>query len=131
MVKPGKIFLFLLSAGLGLFAGLYVFTTLMILEVDTAAMLPQLKPGDHVLVLCDTSFSGERKLTSGDLVVYEAPYYTADGEGLQKIRKVTGTRGNWIRLNQNLKPAESGQLLVKRQEIKGRVILRIPRIEIF
>ena len=131
MVKPGKIFLFLLSAGLGLFAGLYVFTSLMILEVDTAVMLPQLKPGDHVLVLCDTASSGERKLTTGDLVVYEAPYYTADGEGLQKIRKVTGTRGSWVRLNQNLKPAESGQLLVKREDIPGRVILRIPRMEIF
>lgn len=169
--KLGKIFCLALFASLGVVAGVAVFSSLMVVEVEGSTMLPGLEPGDKVVVLRnlptlelgqDTEQGTERvgqdmervgqdteqdsalekvlnarltfgqpDMVVGDLVVYEAPYYTTDGEGLVKIRRITGTRGSWLRLNCDVKTVRDQERLIRADQIQGKVILVIPRLEIF
>ena len=127
----GKICSLALFAALGTAAGVILFSSLMVVKVEGSSMLPALEPGDHVLVLQESLLTGAPKVQVGDLVVYEAPYYTTDGEGLQKIRRITGTRGSWLRLNCDVKTVKDQETLLRTEEIQGKVILVIPRLEIF
>lgn len=127
----GKICSLALFAVLGTAAGVILFSSLMVVKVEGSSMLPALEPGDHVLILQESLLTGVPEIQVGDLVVYEAPYYTTDGEGLQKIRRITGTRGSWLRLNCDVKTVKDQETLLRTEEIQGKVILVIPRLEIF
>ncbi len=127
----GKICSLGIFAALGTAAGVILFSSLMVVKVEGSSMLPALEPGDHVLVLQESLLTGVPEIQVGDLVVYEAPYYTTDGEGLQKIRRITGTRGSWLRLNCDVKTVKDQETLLRTEEIQGKVILVIPRLEIF
>ena len=126
-----KICSLVLFAALGTAAGIILFSSLMVVKVEGSSMLPALEPGDHVLILQESLLTGVPEIQVGDLVVYEAPYYTTDGEGLQKIRRITGTRGSWLRLNCDVKTVKDQEMLLRTEEIQGKVILVIPRLEIF
>jgi len=119
------------AAFLGTASGLILFTSLAVVQVSGSVMLPGLEPGDRVLVLTDSLVTGAPEVEPGDLVVLEAPCYTAGGEGNQLVRRVTGTRGSWLRLNCDVKTVQDQEIHVKKEEILGRVLLRIPRLEIF
>ena len=121
-----KIFCIGISAALGVAAGLAVFSSLMLVRMDGSSMLPTLEPGDRVLVWKESVIGGPLNLEVGDLVLYEAPYYTADGEGLLKIRRITGQRGSWIRLDSELESVAESEVLVRRSEILGEVLVKIP-----
>ena len=127
----GKICSLGIFAALGTAAGVILFSSLMVVKVEGSSMLPAVEPGDHVLVLQKSLLTGVPEIQVGDLVVYEAPYYTTDGEGLQKIRRITGTRGSWLRLNCDVKTVKNQETLLRTEEIQGKVILVIPRLEIF
>ncbi len=127
----GKICSLGLFAALGTAAGIILFSSLMVVKVEGSSMLPALEPGDHVLILQESLLTGVPEIQVGDLIVYEAPYYTTDGEGLQKIRRITGTRGSWLRLNCDVKTVKDQETLLRTEEIQGKVILVIPRLEIF
>ena len=127
----GKICSLALFAVLGTAAGVILFSSLMVVKVEGSSMLPALEPGDRVLILQESLLTGVPEIQVGDLVVYEAPYYTTDGEGLQKIRRITGTRGSWLRLNCDAKTVKDQEMLLRTEEIQGKVILVIPRLEIF
>ena len=127
----GKICSLGIFAALGTAAGVILFSSLMVVKVEGSSMLPALEPGDHVLVLQESLLTGVPEIQVGDLVVYEAPYYTTDGEGLQKIRRITGTRGSWLRLNCDVKTVKDQEKLIRTEEIQGKVILVVPRLEIF
>ena len=71
-------------------------------------------------VLQESLLTGAPKVQVGDLVVYEAPYYTTDGEGLQKIRRITGTRGSWLRLNCDAKTVKDQEKLIRAEEADKR-----------
>ena len=122
--RLGKIFCLGLSAAFGVAAGLAVFSSLMLIRVEGSSMLPTLEPGGRVLVQKAAGLGGELNLDVGDLVIYEAPYYTADGEGLLKIRRITGLRGDWVRLDRDLETVGESEVLVRRSEILGKVIGR-------
>lgn len=127
----GKICSLGIFAALGTAAGVILFSSLMVVKVEGSSMLPALEPGDRVLILQESLLTGVPEIQVGDLVVYEAPYYTTDGEGLQKIRRITGTRGSWLRLNCDVKTVKDQEMLLRTEEIQGKVILVIPRLEIF
>ncbi len=122
----GKICSLGLFAVLGTAAGIAVFTSLTVIQVEGSNMLPVLEPGTRVLVLQDSLVTGQPDIQVGDLVLYEAPYYTTDGEGLHKIRRVTGTRGSWFRLNCDTKTVNDQEILVHAEDIQGKVILKLP-----
>ncbi len=111
---------------LGTAAGVILFSSLAVIQVEGTAMLPTLEPGNRVLVLQDSLVTGQPDIQVGDLVLYEAPYYTTDGEGLHKIRRVTGTRGSWFRLNCDTKTVKDQEILVQAEDIQGKVILKLP-----
>ena len=121
-----KIFCIGISAAFGVAAGLAVFSSLMLVKMDGSSMLPTLEPGERVLVRKESVIGGPLNLEVGDLVLYEAPYYTADGEGLLKIRRITGQRGSWIRLDSELESVAESEVLVRRSEILGEVLVKIP-----
>ena len=127
----GKICSLGIFAALGTAAGVILFSSLMVVKVEGSSMLPALEPGDRVLILQESLLTGVPEIQVGDLVVYEAPYYTTDGEGLQKIRRITGTRGSWLRLNCDVKTVKDQEMLLRTEEIQGKVILVVPRLEIF
>ena len=124
--RLGKIFCLGLSAVLGVAAGLAVFSSLMLITVEGSSMLPVLESGNRVLVQKAAGLGGDLNLGIGDLVVYEAPYYTADGEDLLKIRRITGLRGDWVRLDRDLETVGESQVLVRRSEILGEVLVKFP-----
>ena len=121
-----KIFCLGLSALLGTATGIIMFSSLLTVSVDGSSMMPSLEPGTNVLVLQESLLTGPPAVQVGDLVLYEAPYYTTDGEGLRKIRRVTGMRGDWIRINCDAKTVRNQELLVRREDILGKVILKLP-----
>lgn len=85
-----------ISAALGIALGVGLFANLMITEVEGSGMLPALAPGDRVLI--DRLAPGEQ-VEVGDIVVYEAPYYSIDGEGQLLFLRVTGERGDWLKVD--------------------------------
>lgn len=110
------------SALLGAVLGVVLSACLMVTEVAGSDMLPSLEPGEKVLVLRSAFVNAYE---SGDLVVYQAPYYTADGGDDQLIRRVTGIRGSWIRLNCDAKTARDREVLAEPGQLLGKVIFSL------
>ena len=119
MHSIGKIFALVFSALLGVGLGVVLSACLMVTEVAGSDMLPSLEPGEKVLVLRSAFVNAYE---SGDLVVYQAPYYTADGGDDQLIRRVTGIRGSWIRLNCDAKTTRDREVLAEPGQLLGKVI---------
>lgn len=110
---------------LGIVVGVIVFSSLKVVQVRSTVMMPELEPGEKILIRKDFAlmgFMGESQIEVGDLVLYDAPYYTTDGEGLLKIRRVTGVKGGWLRLDCDAETVSDQEILVRRDAIKGKVI---------
>ena len=107
------------SALLGAVLGVVLSACLMVTEVAGSDMLPSLEPGEKVLVLRSAFVNAYE---SGDLVVYQAPYYTGDGGDDQMIRRVTGIRGSWVRLNCDAKTTRDQEVLAEPDQLLGKVI---------
>ncbi|MGN1413991.1 MAG: S26 family signal peptidase [Anaerovoracaceae bacterium] len=107
------------SALLGAVLGVVLSACLMMTEVAGSDMLPSLEPGEKVLVLRSAFVDAYEP---GDLVVYQTPYYTADGGDDQLIRRVTGIRGSWIRLNCDAKTTRDRAVLTEPGQLLGKVI---------
>ena len=119
MHSIGKIFALVFSALLGVGLGVVLSACLMVTEVAGSDMLPSLEPGEKVLVLRSAFVNAYE---SGDLVVYQAPYYTGDGGDDQMIRRVTGIRGSWVRLNCDAKTTRDQEVLAEPDQLLGKVI---------
>ena len=117
-----------ISAILGIAAGLLIYTTLMVIQVEGSSMLPALEPGENVLVYrLDDGYD----IHVGDLVVYEAPYYTTDGEGKYLIKRVTGSRGRWLKVDCDTDTAQTRENFVDKEKILGRVIFNFSQMKSF
>lgn len=119
MHSIGKILALVFSALLGAGLGVVLSAYLMVTEVVGSDMLPSLEPGEKVLVLRSAFVNAYE---SGDLVVYQAPYYTGDGGDDQMIRRVTGIRGSWVRLNCDAKTTRDQEVLAEPDQLLGKVI---------
>lgn len=110
---------------LGIVVGVIVFSSLKVVQVRSTVMMPELEPGEKILIRKDSALMGlmgDSQIEVGDLVLYEAPCYTTDDEGLMKIRRVTGVRGSWLRLDCDAETVSEQEILVRRDAIKGKVI---------
>ena len=114
-----KIFALGFSALLGAGLGIMLSACLMTTEVADSDMLPSLKPGERVLVLRSAFVDA---YAPGDLAVYQAPYYTADGGDDRLVRRVTGIRGSWIRLNCDARTTRNREVLAEQGQLLGKVI---------
>ena len=119
MHSIGKIFALVFSALLGVGLGVVLSACLMVTEVVGSDMLPSLEPDEKVLVLRSAFVNAYE---SGDLVVYQAPYYTADSGDDRLVRRVTGIRGSWVRLNCDAKTTRDQEVLAEPDQLLGKVI---------
>ena len=119
----GRLLSRLLSAAAGIAAAVWLFTSFMVVEAGGSAVMPEIMPGQKVLVaLYDRdNAAGRDSLTTGDIIVYEAPFYDIDGEGRYLIRRVTGVRNRWIEVDRENAPADPASIIGKEQ-VLGKVI---------
>ncbi|MCI8609434.1 MAG: S26 family signal peptidase [Firmicutes bacterium] len=123
----GKFFRRGLSATVGICLGLLLYSAVMVVEVKGSTMLPEMEPGDRLLVSRLTD--GEHAQV-GDVIVYEAPYYTIDGEGRTLIRRVIGSRGGWLKVDCDTQTTKNQETLVAKEQVQGKVILNFSRINV-
>ena len=107
------------SALLGAVLGGVLSACLMMTEVAGSDMLPSLEPGERILVLRSAFVDAYE---TGDLVVYQSPYYTADSGDDRLVRRVTGIRGSWVRLNCDAKTTRDQEVLAEPDQLLGKVI---------
>ena len=88
-------------------------------------MLPALEPGETVLV---NRLDNGYDVNVGDLVVYETPYYTIDGEGEYLIKRVTGSRGRWLKVDCDANTAEDKESFVDKKKILGKVVFNFSQM---
>ena len=119
MHSIGKILALFFSALLGAGLGVVLSAYLMVTEVVGSDMLPSLEPGERILVLRSAFVDAYE---TGDLVVYQAPYYTADSGDDRLVRRVTGIRGSWVRLNCDAKTTRDQEVLAEPDQLLGKVI---------
>ncbi len=110
----------ILAACFGTALALIVFLNFEIFEIKGVSMLPELMPGQHVLVKKGTADD----LNIGDFVLYETPFYDFDSQdGGRGIRKVAGIKDGEVRLSCSPDAVQAQTLTLPKEEILGKVIL--------
>ena len=129
-----KIFRYGVSALLGVVVGVLFYSCLMIVEVETAYMLPELEPEDHVVVIKNNSLTKALNLYTGpeegDIILYEALVFSIDGEGLQRIRRITGEGKDQLYVDSDVKTTTSRQDSITEGEVLGKVVMNLNQMDI-
>ncbi|MCI6012794.1 MAG: hypothetical protein PUK54_06155 [Firmicutes bacterium] len=120
-----KIFFLGVSAVLGAALGFLLSASFTVVEVGSSDMLPTLEPGEKAIVLRDCFVD---QYETGDLVACRAPYHTVYDGGNYLIRRVTGSRDGWIRLDCDAKTARTQERMAEKTEILGKVIASFHRV---
>ena len=107
----------------GIAAALMLFFGLTVAEVEDSSMLPELEPGEKVLVLrCDTGDFASPSV--GDIVLYETPYYEIGEKGSLMLRRITGINGDRVELRCDGGIDSERTETIKKERILGKVIYR-------
>ena len=105
----------------GIAAALMLFFGLTVAEVEDSSMLPELEPGEKVLVLrCDTGDFASPAV--GDIVLYETPYYEIGEKGSLMLRRITGINGDRVELRCDAGIDSERTETIKKERILGKVI---------
>ena len=105
----------------GIAAALMLFFGLTVAEVEDSSMLPELEPGEKVLVLrCDTADFASPSV--GDIVLYETPYYEIGEKGSLILRRITGINGDRVELRCDAGIDSERTETIKKERILGKVI---------
>ena len=105
----------------GIAAALMLFFGLTVAEVEDSSMLPELEPGEKVLVLrCDTGDFASPSV--GDIVLYETPYYEIGEKGSLMLRRITGINGDRVELRCDAGIDSERTETIKKERILGKVI---------
>ena len=105
----------------GIAAALMLFFGLTVAEVEDSSMLPELEPGEKVLVLrCDTGDFASPSV--GDIVLYETPYYEIGEKGSLMLRRITGINGDRVDLRCAAGIDSERTETIKKERILGKVI---------
>ena len=105
----------------GIAAALMLFFGLTVAEVEDSSMLPELEPGEKVLVLrCDTGDFASPSV--GDIVLYETPYYEIGEKGSLMLRRITGINGDRVELRCDGGIDSERTETIKKERILGKVI---------
>ena len=109
----------ILAALLGAAGALALFVSVSWVSVPDSAMLPTLKPGEHVLVrkIC------LQDVSEGDLVYYKPEVYDAGSAGYRIRRVCSATeRDVTLECEQRLVGSPDAEEVLKRDAIIGKVI---------
>ena len=105
----------------GIAAALMLFFGLTVAEVEDSSMLPELEPGEKVLVLrCDTGDFASPSV--GDIVLYETPYNEIGEKGSLMLRRITGINGDRVELRCDAGIDSERTETIKKERILGKVI---------
>ena len=110
------------AALLGICAGIIVHCSVMVVEVEGCMMLPWLEPNQNALIsLLD------KDIKEGDVVAFEAPYYTLNGEGNIIFRRVKIEREDSLVLTCDTRTTKEESFEISKEDILGKVIF--PNVE--
>ena len=109
------------AASAGIAAALILFFGLTVADVEDSSMLPELEPGEKVLVLrWDTVDFASPSV--GDIVLYETPYYEIGEKGSLMLRRITGINGDRVELRCDAGIDSERTETIKKERILGKVI---------
>lgn len=114
-----KFFLSAAAALVGICLGIAVHCTFMIVEEQSSAMLPDIEPGQKVIIYL---LAKNDEIQVGDIVAYMAPYYTVDGENGILLKRVVEVTSEDFILSSDVQTTEDMRVKVSKEEILGRVI---------
>jgi len=106
------------AAVLGAVAAVWLFSAFMVIEVEGSVMLPELEPGQKIIV----SRMDTQNLETGDLVVYKAPYYHIDGQGMYLVRRISGIRNDMVEVTADAQVPRAETEIIEKDIILGKVI---------
>lgn len=112
-----KVFLYFISAILGIAMGVCFHCTFMTVKAEGCMMLPLIEPGQRVVVNLL-----EKDIQVDDVVAFRPPYYTIDGEGNIIFRRVSAIDGNNLVLSCDTSLAEEEKLEISLDDILGKVV---------
>ena len=61
-------------------------------------------------------------LETGDLVVYKAPYYHIDGQGMYLVRRISGIRNDMVEVTADAQVPRAETEIIEKDIILGKVI---------
>lgn len=108
----------IVSALIGAAAAVYLFGCFMLVEVEGSLMLPELEPGQRVLAV---RTDGDN-LDTGDIVVYNAPFYDIDGQGMYRIRRVLGQKDQWLEVGADVSGVIDHTEIIEKDIVLGKVL---------
>ena len=113
-----KAILYFVSIIIGVAIGVIIHCSFMVVEAKGCYMLPTIEPGQNVMIsLLD------RKINVGDVVAFEPPYYTLNGEGNILFRRVEQIRDGKVVLVCDASLAEEDRFVIGKDELLGKAIL--------
>ncbi len=113
-----KVILYLMSVIIGICAGVLFHCSFMLVEAEGLLMLPTIEPGQNVVVsLLD------KDVQKGDIVAFEPPYYTLDGEGNIVFRRVEQVDSDEVLLTCDTQTTKDHDVRISKEKLLGKVIL--------
>lgn len=113
-----KTILYFLSVMIGITMGVLLHCSFMVLEAKGCYMLPTIEPEQQIMVsLLD------KDIDIGDVVAFETPYYTLNGEGNIIFRRVEQVVGDEVMLTCDASLTEVQRIKIPKGELLGKVIL--------
>lgn len=105
-----------LCAAIGISAALLVHGSFMIVEQVGSDMLPTVEPGQKVII-----YLLEKNFKEGDVVAFEAPYYTVGGSKVMILR-IESIENNIFTLVCDASLVEETRMKVYREDILGKAV---------
>lgn len=115
-----KFFLSLVSALAGICLAVTVHCAFMTVEEQSSAMLPDIEPGQKVLVYL---LAKDSDIHEGDIVAFESPYYTVGGENGILLRKVSKVSKESVVLSCGANMTQKEDVEISRDDILGKAVI--------
>ncbi len=109
---------YFISIIVGVAIGVLLHCCFMTVEAKGCFMLPTIEPEQKVIVSLLN-----RDINIGDVVAFEPPYYTLDGEGNILFRRVERIIGNQVVLVCDANLADEERFKIEKEELLGKAIL--------
>ena len=113
-----KIFLGAVCALIGIGGAAMVHGSFMLVEADGSDMLPTIRPDQKVLI-----YMLEDDFQVGDVVAYQAPFYTINGGSGPLLKRVQSIDGDSLVLCSDADLTSDSMITIDRKEILGKAII--------
>lgn len=115
-----RVFLSVFSAFSGICLAVAVHCSFMTVEVHSSLMLPDIEPGQKVVVFL---LEKERDIQKGDVVAFKPAFYTVGDEDGILLRKVREVKDDRVVLSCGEKATRKDEVEISKSDILGRAIM--------